>query len=219
MELKVKERTIFGKKVKTLRRKGLIPAELYGLDIKNKHLSVPEKEFSKIYKDAGEYTIINAITEENEKIPVLISDVAYANLHGRILSIDLRQIRMDEKIETKVPIEFSGEAPAVKNGFLVVTVLNELEIEALPANIPHRIEVDLTSLENVGQSIRISGIKIPKDVKILVPEDTVIVTISERAKEEAAPAPSPAAEGAAEAPEAETSASTENKAQEKKETS
>src|SRR3989338_9910596 len=108
MELKVKERTIFGKKVKTLRRKGLIPAELYGHDIKNKHLSVPEKEFSKIYKDAGEYTIINAITEENEKIPVLISDVAYDNLHGRILSIDLRQVRMDEKIETKVPIEFSG---------------------------------------------------------------------------------------------------------------
>lgn len=204
MELLVKNRIILGKKVKTLRREGLIPAELYGHGTENKHLSITEKEFSKIYKEAGEYTIVNAVTEENEKIPVLISDVTYDHLRGQILSIDLRQIRMDEKIQTKVPIEFIGEAPAVKNGFVVVTVLNELEIEALPDKIPHRIEVDLSSLEEIGQSIRISNLKILKDVKVLVPEDMVIVTVSERAKEEAAPTPQPTAETTAETPTTET---------------
>ncbi len=215
MELLVKNRDVLGKKVKTLRRAGLIPAELYGHGIQNKHLSIPEKEFSKIYKDAGEYTVVNAITETSEKIPVLISDVTYDHLRGRILSVDLRQIRMDEKIQTKVPIEFIGEAPAIKNGFIVVTVLNELEIEALPAKIPHRIEVDLTPLKEVSQSIRVSNLKAPKDVKILVPEDAVIVTVSERAKEEMAPAPQPTAEAATETPTAEAPTSEEKKPEEK----
>ena len=184
MELQTKTRVILGKKVKILRRDGLIPAEVYGRGLANRHLSISKKEFSKIYKTAGEHTVINLITEEKEKIPVLISEVVNESISGEILAIDFHQIRMDEKIQTKVPLEFTGEAPAAKNGLVVVNIVNELEIEALPDKIPHRIEVDIGKLESAGQSIRISELKIPAGVKVLVSDETVIVTVSEKTKEE-----------------------------------
>lgn len=208
MELSIQTRTIFGKKVKTLRRGGLIPAEIFGHGFPNRHVSVPSKDFSKIFKEVGEHTIINLIAE-GEKIPALVSDVQYEPLRGETLSIDFRQVRMDEKIQTKVPIEFSGEAPTVKLGFVVVHVLKEIEIEALPAKIPHRIEVDLSSLEIIGQSIRVSDIKVPAGAKILTPPETVIATVSEMAKEEIKETPPPAPE--AEAPQSELQSQTEAK--------
>jgi len=200
MDLQVKNRTVLGKKVRGLRRTDIIPAEVFGRDLQNRHLSVPKKDFVKIYKKAGEHTIINLIDEQGKKIPALISDVILHPLSDEILTIDFHQIRMDEKIQTKIPIEFKGEAPAIKGGFVLVNVLDELEIEALPSDIPHNFEVDLTALENPGQSIAVRDLEIPRGVKILTPGETVIVTVTEKAKEEveAAPPPAPTA-GAAEA--------------------
>ena len=173
-----------GKKTRILRRGGVIPAEIYGHGIENEHVSILEKEFSKIYKAAGENTIVNLITENQGKIPVLISEVNHDALSGQILNVDFHQVRMDEKIQTKVPLEFTGVAPATKNDLVIVTVLTDLEIEALPDKIPHRIEVSLNTLEKAGESIRVSDLKISQDVKILTSLETAIVTVSAKTKEE-----------------------------------
>lgn len=194
MELQVKNRDIFGKKVKTLRRQNLVPAELYGHGIENRHLSVSKKEFSKIYKTAGEHTVINLVTEEKTKIPVFITDVQYDHLTNEFLAADFHQIKMDEKIQIKIPVEFINEAPAVKSGLILVKVLNEIEVEALPDKIPHNFQVDLSSLENAGQGIRVEDLKIPADVKILNPMESVIITVSEQAKEEIETPATPATE-------------------------
>ncbi len=189
MELKAQTRTVLGRKVRALRREGLVPAELYGHNVANQHLSVPVKEFSKVYREAGEHTVVNLVTEDGARTPVIIAEVAHAPLTGNPIAIDFHQVRMDEKLQAKVPIAFIGEAPAMKLGFLIVKVLDEIPIEALPANIPHRIEVNLSSLEHLGQSIHLAEIAMPKDVKVLAPGETVIATVTERAKEEVAPAP------------------------------
>ncbi|MCP6719937.1 MAG: 50S ribosomal protein L25 [Patescibacteria group bacterium] len=193
MELKVKNRIILGKKVKHLRDKGLIPAELFGHGVTNKHLEIPEKDLIDIYKKAGSHTIIQVITEEGEKIPALISEVQHHPLSRKPLNVDLHQIRMDEIIETGVPIKFKGEAPVEKSGFFVMRVLDEIEIKALPDKIPHSFEVDLSTLKEVGQSINVNDITVPKEVKILTPGETVIATVTEREKEEEETS-SPAAE-------------------------
>jgi len=206
MELEVKNRTTLGKKVRGLRRTGIIPAEVFGRGLQNRHLSVPEKDFVKIYKKAGEHTVLTLLTEDDKKIPVLISDVVYHPITGKILTIDFHQIRMDEKIQAKIPIEFAGEAPAIKAGFILVKVLSEIEIEALPAQLPHKFDVDLSVLENPGQSIHIQNVKIPADVKILTPPEAVIVTVTQKAKEEVEAPPAPA-EGAP-TPEAEAAPQT-----------
>jgi large subunit ribosomal protein L25 len=189
IELKVKNREILGKKTRKLRRDGLIPAELFGHGLKNRHLSVPEKDFIKVYREAGEHTLINLITENNEKLPVIVSNISRHPISQKFLSVDFHQVRMDEKIQTKVPIEFTGVAPAIKNGLVVVKVLNEIEIESLPNAIPKNFEIDLSTLENVGQVISVKDLKAPPGVKILAPQEMVIVTVTEKQEEVSSAAP------------------------------
>ncbi len=183
MELNVQPRTILGRKAKALWNEGLIPGEIYGHGEENKHISIPEKEFTKIYKEAGEYTVIQVAIGEKEKVPALIVEAQKNPVTGRFFSVDLHQIRMDEEIQTHVPIEFKGEAPGVKQGLILVKVLEELEIEALPANLPHKMEVSLETLKEAGDTIHVSDLNVPENVKVLVQPETVVVTLSEPEKE------------------------------------
>jgi len=184
MEIKVKQRTILGKKVKNLRRQGFIPAELFGHGIKNEHLTVPAKEFLKIYKEAGETSMIELIKENGEKVPVFIANIQRHPISGEFLTVDFHQVKKGEKIKTKIPIEFIGESPAVKTGGILVKALNELEIEALPQNIPHKFEINLEILENIHQNIRVKDLKTPPGVKIITDPETTIVTVTESRKTE-----------------------------------
>lgn len=187
MELTVQKREILGNKVEALRQNGLIPAELYGHGIENIHLSVPAKEFSKLFKEAGESTIINLVLSDTEgkKLPVLIHEVSFDHLTDQIIHIDFYQVKMDEKITTSVPLEFIGEAPAVKEKIgILIKAVQEVEIEALPADLPHSIPVDLSSLSAIGMGIHVKDLKISDKVKILIDPETVVVTVTEPAKEE-----------------------------------
>jgi len=184
MELIVQKREIFGKKVKALRKQGFIPAELYGHGVENIHLSVPAKDFLKIFKEAGESTIIN-LSLENKKLPVLIHDVVVDPINDQIIHIDFYQIKMDEKITTSVPLEFIGEAPAVREkGGILVKAMQEIEIEALPADLPASIKVNLNNLSEIGKSIYVKDLQVTKGLKILVESETVVATVIEAAKEE-----------------------------------
>ncbi len=193
MELAVQERAILGRKTKALRNEGLIPAELYGHGIENRHVTVPLKDFRKVFKAAGENTIVNLVLG-GDKYPVLIHDVDYDHLSDEILSVDFYEVKMDEKLKVNVPIDFKGEAPAVKEkGGILLKVLSEIEVEALPDKIPHSIAVDLAVLKDIGNSVHIKDLSISKDYAILVESDMVIVTIKaplteeeEKALEEAA---------------------------------
>lgn len=191
MELNVKNRVILGKKVRTLRREGLIPAEIYGHGISNLHVSLNEKEFEKIYRVAGEHKVIDAINEKKEKIPVIIVSAVKNPITQKFISADLRQISMDEEINAKVPIEFIGEAPATKTGLILVKVINELEIKALPENLPNVITVNIKSLAEAHQSIAVKDLKLPKTIKISIPEDAIIITVTEHKEEVKETPPSP----------------------------
>ncbi len=197
MQLQTSPRTILGKKVKSLRKKGLIPAELYGRGKENRHLEVSKKDFEKIYKTAGEHTIIETLVEE-KKIPTLIASIQKNPVTDEFLSVDLHEIRMDEEIRTHIPVEFIGIAPGSKLGLMVVKVMDEIEIEALPANLPPKIEVSLEPLAKDGDTIHVGDLKLPKGVKVLVEPQTVIVTISEHKEEKFEEAPAPVAEAAEE---------------------
>lgn len=184
--LKATTRTILGKKVKQLRAKGLIPAELYGHNVPNKHLSIDEKEFLRVYKKAGENTLVY-IELENEKIPALIADVNYNYLTNKIQNVDFHQVKMDEKIEAEIPIELKGESPAIKKGLTVVKVLNEIKVSAIPSKLPHSFEIDISSLSEAGEKITVNDLKTNKDVKIIASPDTVIAAVVEPEKEETLP--------------------------------
>jgi len=184
MEINVAKREILGKKVDALRKEGLVPAEVYGHGFENIHLSVSAKDFTKIFKEVGESTIINLIFE-SKRMPVLIQEVTFDAVSDQILSIDFRYIRTDEKLRVAIALNFIGEAPAVKeSGGVLIKAVHEIEVESLPADLPHNIEVDLSQIENIGDSIHIKDLKVGQGVKILVDSETVVATVTEPAKEE-----------------------------------
>ncbi len=189
MELQAQKREIFGKAVKSLRKQGLIPAELYGHGINNIHLSVRESDFLKIFKTAGGSTVVNLEIEGEKRRQVLIHNVQFDPLSQKVENIDFYQVKMDEKIKVDVPLEFVGEAPAVKSlEAILVKAMRELAVEALPGNIPSKITVDLSGLTDLGKNIYIRDLPVPAGVKFLVDENTVVASVVEHAAEEV-PAP------------------------------
>ncbi len=184
MELKATTRELLGKKVKTLRAAGTMPAELFGHGIKNTHISVSQKDFAKLYKTAGEHELVNVSLEDGKVTPTLITNAQRDAISGIFLSADFYAVRMDEKLTVNIPIEFIGEAPAEKAGFPIIKVLDEVEVETLPGNMPHKFTIDLSILTDIGQSIHIKDVKVPKGVEMLLPEDAVIATVGEKTAEE-----------------------------------
>lgn len=183
MELQVQKRESSGKAF-ALRKSGLVPAELYGKGVENLHLAVPAKDFKKVFKESGENTIVSAVLD-GKKYPVIIHDVAYDSVSGEVLNVDLYQVKMDEKIKINVPLEFIGVSPAIKekNGLLVKS-LQEIEVEALPMDIPHLLQVDISKISEIGQSLYVKDLDIPKNVKSLVSPETVVVTVTAKLTEE-----------------------------------
>lgn len=192
MDLAVQTREKFGKAVKYLRREGLIPAELYGHGVLNLHLAVAAKDFSKILKEAGTSTVINLLIDNDpstssgqRRRPALIHDVVRDYLTDSIIHVDFYQVKMDEKIKAKVVLEFLGSAPAVKDqGGILNRVMSEVEVEALPAALPHSLSVDLSVLDELNKSIYIKDLSIPGDVEVLVEPETVVATVTPPAVEE-----------------------------------
>ncbi len=190
MELKATKRELVGRKVKQLREKGFMPAELFGHGVKNEHLTVSQKDFSKIFKVAGEHELVTVAIEGGKKIPVLITDAHRHPISGLFLAADFYAVRMDEKIRVKIPFAFTGEAPATKLGLPIIKVIDEIEIETLPGKMPHDFTVDISTLDNHGKSIHVKDIKELREAKIFVSPESVIITVGEKTKaEEVAPAP------------------------------
>ncbi len=189
IELKAKIREEIGKKVKKIREKGIVPAVLYGPKIKNLSLSVDLKEFEKVFKQAGESSLITLmITKgeaDNKKFLVLIHAVEIDAIAQKPLHIDFYQPRLDEEITVSVPLIFEGEAPAVKDlGGTLVRNIHELEVKALPQNLPHEIKVDISGLKNFQDGILVKDLVVPKEVKILKEPDETVVFAAEPEKVE-----------------------------------
>ncbi len=160
--------------------KELIPAVVYGPKRESIPVSVNKKEFSDLYEEAGESTLINLdIKEEKQKLVVLIYDIQKDPLSGDIIHVDFLEPNLKEKVEAEIPLEFVGEAPAVKDldGTLVKNIYS-VNVEALPQNLPHEIEVNVEDLKTFDDVIYVKDLKISSDVSILQDEDMVVAMIS-----------------------------------------
>ena len=211
-----------GKKVKKLRVEGILPANLFGKGLKSTALQVPEREFRQVFKEAWETGLLE-IKVKNEDYPVLIHNVQRDPVTGKIIHVDLHKVDLKAKIITAVPIKPVGEAPAEKSGIgLILQTLNELEVESLPADIPHEISVDISDLSEVGQTIHVKDLKLDRE-KIEVkndPEEVVVSVQTAEMKEEVveeAPAPGEVEAIAEKAKEEEAAEGEEKKEEEKKE--
>ncbi|RJQ29036.1 50S ribosomal protein L25 [Candidatus Parcubacteria bacterium] len=184
MDIAVHVRNKFGKSVQALRREGFIPAELYGHGVPNLHLAVPRKEFSKVFREAGENTVLTLLVGSERKA-ALIHDVQRDYLTDDVQHVDFYQVRMDEKIKAPIPIEFTGDAPAVKEkGGILNKAMFTIEVEALPGDLPRRLSLSLNSLDDLDKSLYVKDIVVPENVRVLVDPETVIATVTPPAAEE-----------------------------------
>lgn len=178
LELKSKKREVFGKKVKTLKNEGQIPAVVYGGRNSNLPISINFDEFNKVFKIAGETTIIKLFIDGEKFRNVLIYDIFKDPVKGNVRHVDFYEVKMDEKIIKKVPLVFAGTAPAVIDlGGVLVKSMQELEIRAFPADLPRDIQVDISMLKTFDDNILVRDIKLPNNVETLENQQTSVAVV------------------------------------------
>jgi len=174
----------------TLRKTGEIPAVFYGAGKTSTSISLSIIEFKKIWREAGESSTVKISLDDNN-IDALIHEVQVHPVTEEPIHVDFLVIDINKKIRVKVPLEFIGISNAVKNGLgNLVKVLYEVEVEALPKDLPHNLEVDISKLETVEDQIFVSDIKLPTGVTIIANEHEVVVSIVLQVEEKEEVAPS-----------------------------
>lgn len=196
--LSVEPRTIIGKKVGQLRKQGIIPANIFGGKIKSAAVQVKSTAFAPVWHQAGETQIVYLqLGDEKETRPTLISNVQRNPVSDQVIHVDFRQVDLKEKITANIPVEVIGESPAVKDfQAAIITSLPEIEVEALPTDLPENIQVDIGVLKNIGDVIKVADLSIDR-TKIEVkddPETVVVSTAAQQAEEVITPPPAPEVE-------------------------
>ncbi|OGM83157.1 hypothetical protein A2376_00870 [Candidatus Woesebacteria bacterium RIFOXYB1_FULL_47_31] len=193
--LEAKVRKITGRKVKTLRKEGLIPANIYGKKVKSQAIQVMALDFKKAYEEAGETGLISLKVQgekgKAEDRAVLVSNVQIDPLSDAAVHVDFRQVDLKEKVTASVPVELVGESPAEKGSLgTVVQYIDEIEVEALPTDLPEKFEVDASGLTEVDQAVFVSDLKYDK-AKVEIKNDSgeIIVKVEPPQKEEVVAAP------------------------------
>ncbi len=161
----------------SLRNKGVLPAVIYGPKVKPQPIQVDFKNFLEVYEKAGESTLIS-LDLEGEKHTVLFYDISKDSLSGNPIHADFYQPILTEKVEATVPVVFEGEAPAVKDlGGTLVEEIQEVEVKALPQNLPHEIKVDVSALRTIDDEILVKDLNISQGVEILKEPDEIVVNV------------------------------------------
>ncbi|OGZ75318.1 MAG: hypothetical protein A3G45_00920 [Candidatus Staskawiczbacteria bacterium RIFCSPLOWO2_12_FULL_37_15] len=188
ISLNAKVRKEVGKKTKALRESGKIPAVVYGPGVKNISLEIDRLEFQKIFKEAGESSLID-LKIGNENRPVLIHEIQKDPISDKIIHIDFFQASLKEEVEVTVPLVFEGVAPAIKElGATLVKNMTEIQVKALPQNLPHEIKVNIEELKAIGNHILVKDLPLSEGVTVLKKPDEIVVSISaaEKVEEELA---------------------------------
>lgn len=172
------------KNLKQIRDTGDLPAVFYGEGKDSTAITVNEREFQKIWKQAGESTAIKLSTKEGD-IDVLIQDVQVDPVRDQPIHADFLVVDVNKPVRAQVPLEFIGEAPAVKNGLgTLVKVMHEIEIEAKPKDLPHEIEIDVSKLKTLEDQILVQSVTLPPAVTSITKEEEVVAMISPIREEE-----------------------------------
>ena len=211
IELNVAGREILGKKVRFLRRQGISPVHLFGHGIESVTLQCATSQLQQVLAEAGKTGLIS-LKLDKEKRPrtAVVREVQIEPRTGELLHVDFYQVQMTEVVKVEIPVVLVGEAPVLKlRENMLVQELNTLTVECLPAKIPARVEVDLNSLTEPEQVVRVKDIELDKEITVLNDLELVVVKISSRPVEKVEEIEEPVvAEEAVETPEAASSGET-----------
>ena len=189
LKLKADKRTITGRKVKNLRNEGILPANIFGKKVKSISVQVEKSSFESTFKDAGETGIIE-LSLGKETRPVLVHGVQIDPVTDEPIHVDFFQVNLKEKVTANVPLELIGEAPAEKQKLgTLVQQLDEIEVEALPTDLPDKYELDVSDLKEVDDMLTVADLKTDAKVEVLNDKEQIIAKIEALREEEEEPVP------------------------------
>ena len=206
VQLNVQLRSESNGKAKKIRATGFIPAVIYGFGKENRNIKVKKHDFEKVFAIAGEFNLVDLSIGEAAPVKVIIKDVQRDSLTGGVIHIDFYQVDMTKKITTEIPLNFIGEAKAMKeSGGTLVKNMDTVEVECLPEYLISHIDVDISKLDNFDQFIRLHDLILPQGIELVSETNEAVVGVVETEVEEEAPKPAEAAlaEGEEAAPEQE----------------
>ncbi len=209
--LKAKRRTVLGKGVKTLRRQNITPLHLFGHGVESLALQSDTASVEKSLRQAGETKLVS-LTVENERRPrpVLVRRIERDTMSGKLLHVDLYQVEMSEKVTVEVPIVLVGDARnLLVKGSTLMQQLDSLTVESLPDKIPDNIRIDIASLAEPGQALRVKDIKLDAGIDVTNDAEQIVAVVVARPEEKPAQRVAPAEEAAAPAETPQTPAAPE----------
>ncbi len=196
VKVAVHARTVLGKKTQTLRRQGILPGVVFGHG-DSLPVETDAHAFELGYRRWGSTTLLSLEGIAGDGTPALVAGVSRDPLTGRIVHVDFERVNLTERTHAEVPLRFVGSAGALKVGGVLVHATEHVRVEALPQDIPHSIDVDLTKLEQVDDALYVRDLVVDAaTVRVLDRPDALVVKAVHQRAEEAAAAPAAAAEGA-----------------------
>lgn len=182
-KLEANRRTVLGKQNRRLRREGLLPAVIYGSEFGSFPIELDRRTASRLLARVSRSTLIE-LEVDKQPHTVLVREIQRDPLRGRLVHVDFLKVRMDVRIRAEVPIELVGEAPAAKiAGGVLVTGVDAIEVEALPADLPDRVTVDLEALANIDDSITVADLFVGENVRILTDLTELVARVIYEAEE------------------------------------
>lgn len=176
--LTVKPRQVIGKQVRALRREGWIPLSVYGAHVTAANMQAEERALRLVLNKAGHNRLIHLDTGEGQPRVVVAREIQREPISGKYWHVDFQEISMTEKMEVNVPIIFKGVSPTVKSGNgLLIHGLEQISIRVLPTELISEIDVDITNLQNIGDSLHVSDLKLGDKIEILTSPEEMIAKI------------------------------------------
>jgi large subunit ribosomal protein L25 len=176
-QIKAENRNVIGKQVKGLRREGKVPAVVYGAGMQPTAIELQSREAERALARATGATLLD-LELDGVTHKVLVREIQRHSIRRDLRHVDFLKVAMDQLIRAEVPIELLGEAPAVKTlGGVLVTVVQAIEVEALPADLPDRVTVSIEGLEKIDDRINVGDLKLSKGVRVLTSAEEVVARV------------------------------------------
>lgn len=177
-ELAVEPRTPEKQASRRMAHNGLVPGVVYGHNVPAESIQVPQRELDRVYLRSGSNSLVDLRIGGTTARKVFIHEVQRDPKTHNIRHVDFLVVNLREEITSTVPLTITGESPIVAaNAGLLLTLLDHVQVRALPMNLPSAIEVDISSLDEIGKSIHVSDLTIPGDVTLLTPVDESVAKV------------------------------------------
>ena len=185
IDLSARPRTVLGKKVKRLRREGIVPANIYGHNVTSTAIEVPHQELRRVIRSAG-HTGLVRINLDGERAPrtTVIRSIQRKFTTGDVIHVDFQEVSLTEKMTVRVPVMLIGTAPVSDLGGLVVQILDHVEVECLPGDIPAHLEADISGMIEMTSQVQARDLPLPENVTLLSDDTLLIASVTIETQEE-----------------------------------